>query len=84
MKTANIADFKKHLSAFIDMVEKGETIVICRRNIPVAQLVDLPQQRRNHTALGCGEGSVFFHGSVTEPLIPVDNQEILSGDGCKG
>ena len=84
MKTANIADFKMHLSAFIDMVENGETIEICRRNIPVAQLVGLPQSRRNGTVLGCGEGSVIFHGSVTESLIPVDSWEMLSEGGGEG
>ena len=81
MKTANIADFKKHLSVFLNMVEKGETIEICRRNIPIAQLVGISGQRRNRTVLGCGEGSVTFHGSVTEPLIPVDSWEMLEEGG---
>lgn len=81
MKMANIADFKKHLSTFLAMVEKGETVEVCRRNIPIAQLVAIPRQQHNHTILGCGEGSVVFHGSVTEPLIPVENWEMLNGDG---
>ena len=83
MKTANIAAFKKHLSAFIDMAEKGETVEVCRRNIPVAQLVGLPRRQRNHTVLGCGEGSVVFHGDLTDPLIPVDSWEMLSDDGVE-
>lgn len=77
MKTANIADFKKHLSAFLDDVEKGETVKICRRNIPIAQLTSIPNQQQNHTILGCGEGSVVFNGSVTDPLIPTDSWEML-------
>jgi len=83
VKTANVADFKKHLSAFLSMVEKGETVEICRRNIPIAQLVGIPRQPQNHTVLGCGEGSVVFHGSVTEPLIPVESWEMLDEDGCE-
>ncbi len=81
MKMANIADFKKHLSAFLDMVEKGETIQICRRNLPIAQLVGISRQRQNHTVLGCGQGSVTFHDSVTEPLIPTHSWEMLGDDG---
>ena len=67
MKTTTIADFKKHLSAFLDAVEKGETIEICRRNIPIAHLTSISSQRQNHTVLGCGKGSVEFHGDVTKP-----------------
>lgn len=83
MKRTNIADLKKHLSAFLEMVEKGETIEICRRNIPIAQLIGIPRQQKNHTVLGCGKGSVSFHGSVTEPLIPVDSWEMLEYKGKK-
>ena len=82
MKTANVAEFKKHLSSFLSLVEKGETVEICRRNIPVAQLVGIPGHRQNRTVLGCGEGSVAYHGSVTEPLIPTGSWEMLdSGAG---
>ncbi len=81
MKTANIAEFKKHLSAFIELVEKGETVEICRRNVPVARLEAIPQQRRNHTVLGCGEGSVIYHGRVDEPLMPIEDWEMLNKDG---
>lgn len=69
MKTANIADFKKYLSAFLNAVERGETIEIRRRNIPVAHLTGIPTQRQNHTVLGCGKGSVVFKGNVTDALI---------------
>ena len=78
MKTANIADFKKHLSFFLSLVEQGETVEIRRRNIPIAQVVRIPGQRQNRTVLGCGEGSVTYHGSVTEPLIPADSWEMLT------
>ena len=78
MKKANIADFKKHLSAFLNVVEKGETVEICRRNIPIAHLTGISNQRQNHTILGCGEGSVVFKGSVTDPLIPIHSWEMLN------
>ena len=81
MKTANVAEFKKHLSAFLDMVEKGETIEVCRRNLPIARVVAIEKPRANGTVLGCGEGSVRFRGDVTEPLIPNEDWEMLHGEG---
>lgn len=78
MKTANVAQFKKHLSSFLALVEKGETVEIHRRNVPIAQVVALPARKKNRTVLGCGKSSVVFHGSVTEPLIPTEDWEMLA------
>jgi prevent-host-death family protein len=41
MKTASISEAKNRLSAYIDLVRKGETVLITDRNTPVAQLVPL-------------------------------------------
>lgn len=41
MKSASISEAKNRLSAYIDLVRKGETVLITDRNIPVAQLVPL-------------------------------------------
>ena len=41
MKTASISEAKNGLSALIDRVRKGETVVITDRNQPVAQLAPL-------------------------------------------
>ena len=84
MKSANIADFKKHLSAFLNLAEQGETIEICRHNVPIAQLVSIPKQRHNHTVLGCGVGSVVFHGDITEPLIAEGDWEMLDEEQSQG
>jgi len=78
MQTVNVAEFKKRLSSFIDLVEGGETVEVCRRNVPVARLVKIESPRQNHTVLGCGEGTVEYRGSVTEPLIPEDSWEMLA------
>jgi antitoxin (DNA-binding transcriptional repressor) of toxin-antitoxin stability system len=77
MKTTNVAEFKKHLSSFLALVEKGEVVEIHRRNVPIAQVVALPARKRNRTVLGCGKGSVTFRGSVTEPLIPAEHWGLL-------
>src|SRR6266699_3220106 len=34
----NIHEIKDQFSKYIDMVESGQTIVVCKRNIPVAEI----------------------------------------------
>ena len=47
MKRVNIHQAKTHLSALILIVEKqGEHILLCRRNVPVAEIVPLERKRR--------------------------------------
>jgi prevent-host-death family protein len=78
MKTANIGDLKNNLSKFINFVEQGEVIEICKRNIPIALLVPHGIKKTpNRTQLGCGVGTVQVKGDLTEPLIPDDSWEML-------
>ncbi|OGQ96726.1 MAG: hypothetical protein A2521_07235 [Deltaproteobacteria bacterium RIFOXYD12_FULL_57_12] len=78
MKIANIAEFKNNLSKYLALVEQGEEIEICKRNIPVARLVSSgPRKKTNRTVLGCGHGSVQVKVDLTEPLIPQDSWEML-------
>jgi prevent-host-death family protein len=71
MKTANVGQLKDNLSKFLSDVEKGETITICKRNIPIAALVPHGSRKTgNHTKLGSGMGTVQIDGDLTEPLIP--------------
>ena len=78
MKTANIGDLKNNLSKFINFVEQGEVIEICKRNIPIALLVPHGSKKTpNRTQLGCGVGTVQVKGDLTEPLIPEDSWDML-------
>ena len=78
MKTANIGDLKDNLSKFINLVEQGQVIEICKRNIPIALLVPHGSKKTpNRTQLGCGVGTVQVKGDLTEPLIPEDSWEML-------
>ena len=38
MTKVNIQEAKTHLSRYLDQVEKGEVVVVCRHNKPVAEL----------------------------------------------
>jgi len=52
MKMVNINVIKARLSEYMDLVEQGETIVICRRNRPVAELRALGVARTDPRPLG--------------------------------
>jgi prevent-host-death family protein len=41
MKTASISEAKNRLSAYIDLVRKGESVLITDRDVPVARLEPL-------------------------------------------
>jgi antitoxin (DNA-binding transcriptional repressor) of toxin-antitoxin stability system len=36
--TVNVHEAKARLSELLELLEQGETVIICRRNIPIAEL----------------------------------------------
>ena len=51
MKTASISEAKNQLSAYLDLVKRGETVLITDRNVPVARIVPLdPITKGNNEA----------------------------------
>ncbi len=44
MISLNINEAKAHLSKYLHAVEAGETVVLCRRNVPVAEIRLLPSK----------------------------------------
>jgi antitoxin (DNA-binding transcriptional repressor) of toxin-antitoxin stability system len=80
MKSANVAEFKKHLSSYLELVESGETVEICRRNVPIAEVRGKKKSVINRTKLGSGLGSVRFLGSVTDTFMAGEDWEMLSSE----
>ena len=85
MKKVNIFEAKARLSEYLDLVEGGERVVICRRNRPIAELRALPAVRGGPRPLGGTElqiPDVFF-----DPL-PADVEDsfyappIVTGRGA--
>jgi prevent-host-death family protein len=46
MIRVNVHDAKTHFSKYLEAAEKGETVIICRRNKPVAQIRPLDARKR--------------------------------------
>jgi len=80
MKTANIAEFKNQFSQFMALVENGEEVVVCKRNVPFARVSPLPQFRKNQTKLGCDLNSVTIKTDLTEPAIPDTDWDMLKAE----
>lgn len=48
----NIHEAKTHLSRYLLALEQGETILLCKRNIPIAEIRPLPKPRTRPRPLG--------------------------------
>lgn len=68
MTKVNVHDAKTHLSRYLERVERGETIVLCRRNVPVAELRPLPPERQKPRPVGLAKGRIEVPASFFEPL----------------
>ena len=77
MKIANIAEFKNHLSAYLDAVANGEEIEVRKRNTPFVRVVPIRTWVRNRTVLGCGPGTVVVKSDLIDPMIPPEDWDML-------
>lgn len=70
MNPVNIHEVKAHLSEYLAAVEAGETVVIARRNKPIAKLVPiLPEEAElPPRPIGLAKGKVRVPPSFFEPL----------------
>lgn len=77
MKKVNIYQAKTQLSALVDRVAEGQPVLICRRNVPVAELRPVPRPRRTRRPIGLVPG-FSLPPSFFEPL-PEDILAAFSG-----
>ena len=67
MIKVNISDAKAHLSRYLERVESGETILVCRRNVPVAEIRPVPRRPERPRPVGIDRG-MTIPDSFFEPL----------------
>lgn len=68
MKKVNIYEMKARLSEYVDAVERGERVVICRRNRAVAELRPIAATRTSPRPVGGAEAQIDIPGAFFEPL----------------
>ena len=68
MKKVNIYEAKTRLSELLDAVGRGEQVVICRRNQPVAELLPVRHGASAPRPIGTARGQVQVPAAFFDPL----------------
>jgi len=64
----NIHEAKARLSEYLARVERGETVIICRRNRPVAELRPVGAGPAHPRPMGLAAGRIRIPKAFFEPL----------------
>jgi prevent-host-death family protein len=83
MLRINIHDAKTHLSRYLEQVEKGEVITICRNNVPIAELRAVPAKPKGKRRIGLFKGQFEITPAFFEPL-PDDILDAFQGKSPEG
>jgi antitoxin (DNA-binding transcriptional repressor) of toxin-antitoxin stability system len=70
----NVHEAKTHLSRYLAKLKKGQTILLCRRNTPVAEIRPLPAAPEKPRPIGLAKGKFRVPAGFFEPLP----QEIIN------
>lgn len=77
MKQVNLAEFKTHCSKYLAAVERGEEVIIAKRNVPVARVVPSGSGgRRNKSKFGSMAGTVKILGDIVSPAFDLSDWEM--------
>ncbi len=68
MKRVNMHDAKTNLSRYVAELKPGETLILCNRNEPVAELRSLAKRTKNKPRIGVGKGEFTIPDSFFEPM----------------
>ena len=71
MISLNINEIKTHFSSFIAKVSNGETVIVCKRNVPIAEIkpiAELPNENRPIGLAGKEYPEFEISDSFFEPL----------------
>ena len=68
MKPLNIHEAKTQLSKYLAKLRPGESILICKRNVPIAELRALPRQGGKPRPIGLAKNEFSVPASFFDPL----------------
>ncbi len=68
MIRVNVYEAKTNLSKYLKRLEKGEIIILCRRNEPVAEIRPISKQPDEQRPVGVHKGDFAIPPSFFEPL----------------
>jgi len=67
----NVHEAKTHLSRYLDRLASGEKIILCKRNVPIAEIRPLPEKRALLRPVGLARGTFEVPDEFFDPL-PAD------------
>ena len=82
MTTLNINEIKTHFSSILAKVSNGETVIVCKRNVPIAEIKPiptLPNKKRPIGLAGKGYPDFKISDAFFEPL-PDDIVTAFNGE----
>lgn len=74
----NVHEAKTHLSRYLAKLAPGETLLVCKRNVPIAEIRRLPAQRAAKRPIGLAKAVFQVPRSFLEPL---PEEELTGWDG---
>jgi antitoxin (DNA-binding transcriptional repressor) of toxin-antitoxin stability system len=78
MKVMNVSEAKAQFCSLVQQAQKGESTLICQRNIPVATLQPHAPQIQHQTQIGWAKGDdVQILGDLTEPALPESDWSMM-------
>jgi antitoxin (DNA-binding transcriptional repressor) of toxin-antitoxin stability system len=64
----NIHEAKTHLSRYLSRLDDGEVIVLCKHNVPIAEIRPLSKPRTTKRPIGLAAGLIRVPPEFFEPL----------------
>jgi prevent-host-death family protein len=76
----SVADAKNKLPELIKAVEDGEAVTICRRGVPVVDIVRTKKPARKKRILGTQKGKIqILDPDWWKPMTDAETEDFLSG-----
>lgn len=70
---ATVEELRSGLNGYLAEVEKGNEVVVCRSNQPIARIIPAtPAPHKNRTKIGWADDTLKILGPVTGPVIEED------------
>ncbi len=79
MVKVNVQEAKTHLSRYLDAVEKGEVVVVCRHNKPIAELRKIEEDPEKSKKKRVPEFGLWDGFGVSESFFEPLDEETMKG-----
>ena len=79
---SNINEIKTHLSSYLEKVAQGETVIICKRNVPIAEIKPIKRQNQKKRPIGLARKRYPDFELTDECLEPLPDDVIAAFYGA--